>query len=81
MVIELGMGLSLFMAVIWAMVLAVAAFLVMVVGPIDALLNTSRLAVSAVQAAVAVASVVALAFGLSRLKNAYLRRKLGESAP
>lgn len=78
---KMGMGLALFMAVMWAMVLAVAAFLVMVVGPIDALLDTSRLAVSAVQAVVAIASVIALAFGLSRLKKAYLRRKLGESAP
>lgn len=81
MEMEMGMGLALFMAVMWAMVLAVAAFLVMVVGPIDALLNTSRLVVSAVQAVVAIASVVALAFGLSRLKKAYLRSKLDESAP
>ena len=65
------------MAGMWVMVLAVAAFLVMVVGPIDALLgSTSRRAISAVQAAVAIASVVALAFGLSRLKRAYLRSKL-----
>lgn len=66
------------MAGMWAMVLAVAAFLVMVVGPIDALLghNASRLAISAVQAVVAIASVVALAFGLSRLKRAYLQKKL-----
>jgi len=70
-------GPALFMAGMWAMVLAVAAFLVMVVGPIDTLLgNTSRLAISAVQAMVAIASVVALAFGLSRLKRAYLRSKL-----
>ena len=78
---KMRMGLALFMAVMWAMVLAVAAFLVMVVGPIDALLDTSRLAVSAVQAVVAIASVIALAFGLSRLKKAYLRSKLGENAP
>lgn len=78
---KMGMGLALFMAVMWAMVLAVAAFLVMVVGPIDVLLDTSRLAVSAVQAVVAIASVIALAFGLSRLKKAYLRSKLGENAP
>ena len=70
-------GPALFMASMWAMVLAVAAFLVMVVGPIDALLgNTSRLAISAVQAVVAIASVVALAFALGRLKRAYLRSKL-----
>lgn len=66
-----------FIACMWAMVLAVAAFLISVVAPIDALLGgDSRLAVSAVQAAIAVASVALLAFGMSRLKRAYLHSKL-----
>lgn len=67
----------LFIAVLWVMVLAVAAFLIAVVAPIDVLLaGNSRIAISAAQAAIAVASVVFLAFGMSRLKRAYLRSKL-----
>lgn len=59
------------------MVLAVAAFLIASVAPIDRLLaGTSRLAISAVQAVIAIASVALLAFGMSRLKRVYLRSKL-----
>jgi hypothetical protein len=70
----------------WAMVLAVAAFLVYIVAPIDAVFGggsssgaagpSSRLAISAVQAAAAIASVILLAFAMSRLKRAYLKSKL-----
>lgn len=71
------MSLFLFIAVLWVMVLALAASLIAIVAPIDHLLaGTSRLAVSATQAVIAVASVALLAFGMSRLKRVYLRSKL-----
>lgn len=70
-------GLALFMAGMWAMILAVAAFLLIVVAPLEAILPAGRLAVSAVQAAIAIAAVLALVLGLSRMKRIYMHRKLG----
>jgi hypothetical protein len=70
-------GLMLFMAGMWAMVLAVAAFLVLFVAPIDILLQgQGRLAISMVQAAIAIMAVIALVLGLSRMKRIYLQKKL-----
>jgi hypothetical protein len=70
-------GLELFIVAMWVMVLAVSAFLVLAVPPLDILMKGSpRIAISAVQAVVAVAAVALLAFGLSRLKRAYANRKL-----
>lgn len=75
-------GLALFMTGMWAMILAVAAFLVVFVAPIDVLLfdgqTSSRLTVSVVQAAIAIIVVIALVFGLSKMKRIYLQRKLGK---
>ena len=73
-------GLSLFMVGMWAMVLAVAAFLVIFVAPIDMTLfggKGGRLMVSLVQAAIAIVVVIALVLGLSRMKRVYMHRKLG----
>ena len=73
-------GLALFMVGMWVMVLAVAAFLVIFVVPIDLTLfagKGSRLTVSAVQAAIAIVVVIALVLGLSRMKRVYMHRKLG----
>lgn len=71
-------GLALFMVGMWAMILAVAAFLVIVIAPIEMFFgeNASTLSVSAVQAAIAVAAVAALVLGLSRMKRVYMHRKL-----
>jgi hypothetical protein len=72
-------GLALFMAGMWAMILAVAAFLVAFVGPIDVIMfggQASRLTVSAVQAAIAIIVVIALVFGLSTMKRIYMQKKL-----
>lgn len=74
-------GLALLLAGMWAMVLAVTAFLVYIVAPIETVLgagtgSSSRLAISAAQAAAAIASVVLLVFAMSRLKRAYLKSKL-----
>ncbi|HEU4606236.1 MAG TPA: hypothetical protein VFS46_08380 [Nitrososphaera sp.] len=70
-------GLALFMAGMWAMILAVAAFLLIVVAPLETILPVGRLAVSAAQAAIAIAAVAALVLGLSRMKRIYMHRKLG----
>jgi ascorbate-specific PTS system EIIC-type component UlaA len=76
----MGLGsLALFMTGMWAMVLAVAAFLVAFVAPIGFYLFGSegnRVTVSAIQATIAIVVVIALVFGLSRMKRIYLQRKL-----
>ena len=76
----MGLGsLALFMTGMWAMVLAVAAFLVAFVAPIGLYLfgsEGSRVTVSAIQATIAIVVVIALVFGLSRMKRIYLQRKL-----
>ena len=72
-------SLALFVTGMWAMVLAVAAFLVAFVAPIGFYLfgsESSRATVSAVQATIAIVAVIALVFGLSRMKRIYLQRKL-----
>jgi hypothetical protein len=74
------MNLELFIVAMWVMVLAVSAFLVLAVAPLDVAMNGSpRIVVSAVQAVIAIAAVALLAFGLSRLKRAYANRKLSRT--
>jgi len=75
------MILALFMTGMWAMILAVAAFLVIFVAPIEIYLfggHGERLVISAVQAAIAVLVVIVLVAGLSKLKRIYLHKKLQE---
>ncbi len=72
-------GLALFVAGMWTMVLAVAAFLVIFVAPIDAYLFDEQGdpgTISLVQAGIAIVAVIALVFGLSRMKRIYLEKKL-----
>ena len=71
--------LALFMTGMWAMILAVAAFLVVFVAPIDLYMfggHGERLTISAVQAAIAIVVVTVLVLGLDRLKRVYLHKKL-----
>lgn len=71
------MRLELFIAIMWALVLAITVFLVIFVAAIDLFLPSSPgLLVSALQAAVAIAAVVLLAYYLGGLKKAYLKSKL-----
>jgi hypothetical protein len=75
------MDLALFMTGMWAMILAVAAFLVIFVAPIELYLfggHGERLAISAVQAAIAIIVVIVLVAGLSKLKRIYLQKKIRE---
>jgi uncharacterized protein YhhL (DUF1145 family) len=72
-------GLVLFMTGMW-MILAVAAFLVIVVSPIETILfdgRAGRPTVSAVQAAIAIIILIFLVFGLSSMKRIYMHKKLG----
>jgi hypothetical protein len=76
-------SLAVFVTGMWAMVLGVAAFLVVVVAPIDVYLFGGQgdpAAISLLQAAIAIGAVVALVFGLSSMKRVYLQRKLGRTS-
>ena len=68
-------GLSAFIAGMWMMVLAITAFLVAVVAPLEDFVGhgITRTELSAIQAGIAIAAVAALVFGLSRMKRVYLR--------
>jgi hypothetical protein len=73
--------LALFMTVMWAMILAAAAFLVIFVAPLETYIylfgpRGGRLTISAVQAVIAILIVIALALALNRLNRIYLHRKL-----
>jgi hypothetical protein len=71
--------LALFVTGMWAMILAVAAFLVIFVAPIEIYLfggQGERLTISAIQAAIAILIVIVLVLGLNRLKRMYLRKML-----
>jgi hypothetical protein len=72
-------SLLLFMTGMWAMILAVAAFLVVFVAPIEMYLFGGQgepLTISSVQAAIAITVMIVLVLGLNRLKRIYLHRKL-----
>jgi len=71
--------LALFMTGMWVMILAVAAFLVVFVGPMEIYLfdgHGERLTISAVQAAIAILLIITLIFGLNKLKRIYLHKRL-----
>ena len=72
-------SLLLFMTGMWAMILAVAAFLVVFVAPIEVYLfggQGAPLTISSVQAAIAITLMIVLVLGLNRLKRIYLHKKL-----
>jgi fumarate reductase subunit D len=71
--------LALFMTGMWAMILAVAAFLVVFVAPLDLYMfggHSERLTISAIQAAIAIVVIIVLVLALDRLKRIYLHKKL-----
>jgi hypothetical protein len=72
-------SLLLFMTGMWAMILAVAAFLVVFVAPIEMYLFDGQgdpFTISSVQAAIAITVIIVLVLGLNRLKRIYLHKKL-----
>jgi hypothetical protein len=71
--------LALFLTGMWAMILAIAAFLVIFVAPIEVYLfggHGERLTISAIQAAIAIIVIIVLVLLLDRLKKIYLHKKL-----
>lgn len=68
-----------FVTVMWLMILAVAALLVVVVPQLDAILIRSgfgRLTVSMIEAIISISLIVMLIFVLSRMSEYYMQRKL-----
>ncbi len=72
-------GLMGFITIMWIMILTVAAFLVMIVVPIDVVLFRDRIdrwITSIIQASIAIGIVLILIFALSMMKNIYMQRKI-----
>lgn len=73
-------GLMGFVTAMWLMILVVSAFLVIFVPRIDVVLikhfGYSRLTVSIIEALISISSIVILIFGLSKMKNYYMQKKL-----
>ena len=72
-------GLIGFITVMWIMILAVAAFLIVFVAPIDVILfrgSLDRSVTSIIQAFIAITVVIILVLGLNRMKTIYMRKKL-----
>ena len=68
-----------FITVMWIMVLAVAAFLTILVPRLDIILlgnGYNRLTVSTIEAVISILAVVLLIFVLSSMKKYYMQKKL-----
>ena len=73
-------GLIGFVIAMWLMILVVSSFLVIVVPRMDDVLiknlRYNRLTVSIIEAATSISSIMILIFGLSKMKNYYMQKKL-----
>jgi uncharacterized protein YqhQ len=73
-------GLMGFVTTMWLMILVVSSFLVIVVPRMDdALIKNlgyNRLTVSIIEALTSISSIMILIFGLSKMKNYYMQKKL-----
>lgn len=73
-------GLMEFVTAMWLMILVVSAFLVIFVPRIDVVLiknfGYNRPTVSIIEALISISSIVILIFGLSKMKNYYMQKKL-----
>lgn len=72
-------GLLGFITVMWVMILAITAFLLNIVAPIDFVLfrnGLDRLIVSLMQASIAIIIVMILVWGLNKMKEIYMQKKL-----
>ena len=73
------LGLLGFIAVMWTMILAITAFLIYFVAPIDFVLfrnGLDRFLVSLIQASIAIVIIVILVWGLNKMKEIYMQKKL-----
>ncbi len=72
-------GLMAFITLMWIMILAAAALLVMVVAPMELVLlrnGANRTVVSTIQASISIIVVMMLILFLSKFKKIYVRRNL-----
>jgi hypothetical protein len=73
-------GLIGFIIAMWLMILVVSSFLVIVVPRLDDVLiknlGYNRLTVSIIEALTSILSIMILIFGLSKMKNYYMQKKL-----
>jgi uncharacterized protein YqhQ len=73
-------GLIGFIVAMWLMILVVSSFLVIVVPRMDDVLiknlGYNRLTVSIIEALTSISSIMMLIFGLSKMKNYYMQKKL-----
>jgi len=73
-------GLIGFILAMWLMILVVSSFLVIVVPRMDDVLiknlGYNRLTVSIIEALTSILSIMILIFGLSKMKNYYMQKKL-----
>ena len=73
-------GLIGFVTAMWLMILVVSSFLVIVVPGMDDVLiknlGYNRLTVSIIEALTSISSIMILIFGLSKMKNYYMQKKL-----
>ena len=73
-------GLMGFVTAMWLMILVVSSFLVIVVPKMDDILiknlGYNRLTVSIIEALTSISSIMILIFGLSKMKNYYMQKKL-----
>ena len=73
-------GLIGFIIAMWLMILVVSSFLVIVVPRMDDVLiknlGYNRLTVSIIEALTSISSIMILIFGLSKMKDYYMQKKL-----
>ena len=72
-------GLLGFITVMWVMILAITTFLINFVAPIDFVLfrnGLDRLTISLMQASIAIIIIIILVWGLNKMKEIYMQKKL-----
>jgi hypothetical protein len=72
-------GLLGFIAAMWIMILAITAFLINFIAPIDFILfrnGLNRFNISLMQASIAIVIIVILVWGLNKMKEIYMQKKL-----
>ena len=72
-------GLLGFITAMWVMILAITAFLINFIAPIDFILfrnGLDRFVISLMQASIAIVIIVMLVWGLNKMKEIYMLKKL-----
>jgi hypothetical protein len=72
-------GLLGFITVMWVMILAITAFLINFVAPIDLVLfrnGLDKFITSLTQASIAIVIIILLVWGLNKMKEIYMQKKL-----